>query len=61
MKTIRVNILQEPELYQALMYAFHSHSEYEGCYIMQYSETSGYGERIGEFVMREIEDSERAG
>ena len=56
MKTIRVKIDQQPELYQNLIYRLNTRTEYEGYYITLYSEYREYGVRIGTFELREIED-----
>lgn len=53
-RTITINIEQEPELYKELESAMVEHREYDGCYIMQYSEyrNSEY-QLIGEYLLCE--------
>jgi len=56
MKTcvILVSIEKERELYEALLSATMNHTEYDGCYIMQYSEHRGdEGHMVGEFTLIE--------
>ena len=54
MLIIRVCIEKEPELYEELMSATMNHTQYEGCYVMQYSEYRGdEGQMMGEFMLRE--------
>lgn len=55
-RMIRVNIEQEQDLFERLMYAKQSYTKYEDCYIMQYSEHRGdEGQMIGEFMLRAAE------
>jgi len=57
--TIRVHIHKQPDLYQELLKATMHHTEYEGSYVMQYSEHRGReGQMVAEFILREIEKSE---
>jgi hypothetical protein len=53
-RVIRVCIEKEPELYKELESAMVEHREYDGCYIMQYSEyrNSEY-QLIGEYLLCE--------
>jgi hypothetical protein len=56
-RMIRINIAQEQELFERLMYAKQSYTKYEDCYIMQYSEHRGdEGQMIGEFMLRAAEE-----
>ena len=56
-RTIRVNIRQEPELYEALMNALNSGAAYEGWYVMQYSENvNSQMQTIGTFLLRDADD-----
>ena len=53
-RVIRVCIEKEPKLYEELESAMMNYTQYEGCYIMQYSEYRGSeGWMIGEFMLRE--------
>ena len=55
-RMIRINIEQEQDLFERLMYAKQSYTKYEDCYIMQYSEHRGdEGQMIGEFMLRKAE------
>jgi hypothetical protein len=56
MKTrlIQVSIKQERELYDTLLSATMDHTEYDGCYVMQYTEHRGKdGQMIAEFMLRD--------
>lgn len=58
MKTrlIKLNIVQDQALYDELMSAMMEHREYDGCYIMQFSESRGDElQMVGEFMLRESE------
>ena len=58
MKTrlIKLNIVQDQALYDDLMSAMMEHRQYDGCYIMQYSEYRGdLLQMVGEFILREPE------
>ena len=51
---IRVDVCKKPELYEALVNAALTHTPYENCYVMQYSENvGGEGQKVAEFVLRE--------
>jgi len=53
MRVIRAGIEKERELYEALLSATMNHKEYDGCYVMQYSEyRETDGQMIGVFVLR---------
>ena len=53
-RVIKVCIEKEPELYEELVSATMNHTQYEGSYVMQYSECrGGEGQMIGEFMLRE--------
>ena len=55
-RVIKFNIEQDPELYDELMSAMMEHREYDGCYIMQFSESRGDElQMVGEFILREPE------
>jgi len=55
-RTIKINIEQEPELHAELEHAMLSHTKYQGCYIMQYSERPcSEGQMVGEYLLREDE------
>jgi hypothetical protein len=58
MKTrlIKLNIEQDQALYDELMSAMTEHRQYDGCYIMQYSEyRRDLLQMVGEFMLREPE------
>lgn len=58
-RTIRVSISKEKALYEELVSAMMSHTEYDGCYVMQYSEhRGGEGQMVAEFMLRECEKDE---
>jgi hypothetical protein len=53
-RIIKVFIEKEPERYEELMSATVTHTQYDGCYIMQYSEyLNSELQMIGEFMLRE--------
>jgi hypothetical protein len=53
-RIIKVFIEKEPERYEELMSATVNHTQYDGCYIMQYSEyLNSELQMIGEFMLRE--------
>jgi hypothetical protein len=53
-RTITVNIRQQPELHEALMYAMNSGTDYNGWHVMQYSEFRGReGQMVAEFTLRD--------
>ena len=56
-RVIRVNIGQEPELYEELFSAMMNHTQYDdGCYVMQYMEHRGENlQMVGEFTLRELD------
>ena len=55
-RSIKVNIEKDQALFDALMTATLEHREYDGCFIMMYSEYRGSeGQMIGEFILRERE------
>lgn len=53
-REIRVNIIKEPELYAALYSAMETNSEYDGGYVMQYSESQEDGWRVAVFLLRVV-------
>jgi hypothetical protein len=53
MKSIRIVIEQQPELYDELIEAMMTHSQYQGCYVVQYSETREGGQTVARFILRE--------
>jgi hypothetical protein len=53
-RTIRVNINKEKALYDELISAGLNNTEYEGCYVMQWSEHRGDNyQMVAEFMLRE--------
>ena len=53
-RIIKVFIEKEPERYEELMSATVTHTQYDGCYIMQYSEyLNSELQMIGEFMLRD--------
>jgi len=56
-REIRVSMDKEPELYNELYSAMMEHREYDGCYVMQYSEHRDTDGLIAVFMLREAEIS----
>ena len=57
-RVITVTIHKERELYEALLSAAMNRTEYDGCYVMQFSEhRNNEGQMVGEFTMREEESN----
>ena len=55
-RTIKVDIEKDQALFDELMTATLEHREYDGCFIMMYSEyRGGEGQMVGEFMLRERE------
>lgn len=54
-RAIKVYIQREPERYEELMSAMLEHREYNGCYVMLYSEYEENGWKIGEFMLRDAD------
>ena len=52
-RTIRVYIEKEQDLYEELTTVMLTHGQYQGCYVMQYSETHEGGRTIAKFTLRE--------
>lgn len=52
-RTITVLVDRQPDLYDALLAAMNRHVEYEGCYIMQYTEHAENGETVARFTLRD--------
>jgi len=50
---IKVNIHREPTLYEELYSAFEEDREYDGGYVMMYSEGDEWGEMIARFELRD--------
>jgi hypothetical protein len=60
MKTqvITVSIKKERELYDTLLSATMNHAEYDGCYVMQYTEHRGNdGQMVAVFTLRDAPSS----
>jgi hypothetical protein len=57
-RVIRICIRKERSLYDELYSAMEEHREYDGCYVMQYSEYPVDGEMIGQFMLRESNPTE---
>jgi len=51
-RTIKVYMKEEPEHYDELYSAMMEHREYEGCYVMQYSELQENGQMVAIFMLR---------
>jgi len=55
-RTIKVSIEKDQALFDELMTATLEHREYDGCFIMMYSEYRGSeGQMVGAFILRERE------
>ena len=53
-REVKVCIEKEQALYNELYSAMMDHREYDGCYVMQYSEyRSSEGQMMGEFILRD--------
>ena len=53
-RIVTVSIKQERELYDTLLSATMNHIEYDGCYVMQYTEHRGKdGQMVAEFMLRD--------
>ncbi|MBW1791459.1 MAG: hypothetical protein JRJ14_04200 [Deltaproteobacteria bacterium] len=53
-RVIRVYKDKEPELYEELVSAVMNHTQYDGCYVMQYMEHPGENlQTVAEFTLRE--------
>jgi hypothetical protein len=58
-RTIRVLINKQADLYAELLAAMNEHVEYDGCFIMQYTEYPENGEAVAKFTLRD-KDNPRA-
>ena len=52
-RIINVRIEKEPALYDELYSAMMEHREYDGCYVMQYSESQEHEGVVAVFMLRE--------
>lgn len=52
-REIKVNIDKEPTLYDELYSAMMEGHKYDGCYVMQYSESQEEGYKIAIFMLRD--------
>ena len=52
-RVIKVNIEKEQALYDELYSAMMEHREYDGCYVMQYSERQEHEGMVAVFMLRE--------
>ena len=53
MNTREIRASIDTELYNELYLAMMEHREYDGCYVMQYSEQQDNGRMVAVFLMRE--------
>jgi len=56
-RVIKVCIKKEQALYNELYSAMMEHREYEGCYVMQYTEHQENGWTVASFSLRDAEQS----
>ena len=54
-RVIKVNIEKEQALYNELYSAMMEHREYDGGYVMQYTEQQENGWTVASFMMRDAE------
>jgi len=53
-RIIKVSVADERPLYDELMSAMMEDREYDGCYIIQYSEHQENGYKVAVFMLREV-------
>ena len=54
-RVIKVIIEKEPELYEELMAATLNHTQFDGCYVMQYNEDQVGGWTYGTFMLCDVD------